>query len=160
MQVLLAMRGTPWSTRTGRHDEPDEGQQQPAGEEAAPESPNTKPPNPPADERQEEQAPEEEQRVEVSTEEDAEMGMKDGQDRMGQADDTIEQNDQSPPKRGVGRPVKKVLPLPEERTPGCQVWRGESHSRSQRDILEEATAQKKQGIEEEQRKKGRNVRKF
>ena len=87
-----------------------------------------------------------------------------------EADDLMEQNDQPPRKRGVGRPVKKVLPLLEERTPGCKGCRGESHhhlqacwlnqpiwqdvaKRVERDTLEEETAQTKQRIEEEQRHK-------
>ena len=71
-----------------------------------------------------------------------------------------------PPKRGVGRPVK-VLPLPEERTPGCNGCRGESHYHIQacrfhqpslvagreKSRAEEETAQKKQRIEEDQRDK-------
>ena len=42
-----------------------------------------------------------------SQEEDAEVGTKGDQDRKRQAVDAVEQKDQSPPKRGVGRPVKK-----------------------------------------------------
>ena len=59
IQLLLAMRGTPWSMRTGRYDdEPDEIAQQPAGHEAASARSNNKP-----HERQDEQAPEKEQRI-------------------------------------------------------------------------------------------------
>ena len=56
-QLLLAMRGTPWSMTTGRYDDkPDERPEQPAAEEAAPASPSNESQNPVADERQEEQS--------------------------------------------------------------------------------------------------------
>ena len=83
--------------------------QQPAGEEAAPASSNNGPPKPPAYERQEEQAPETKRRTEEPAEEDANKAAKGDPDRKRQADDTIEQNDHSPPKRGVGRPAKVFL---------------------------------------------------
>ena len=79
--------------------------QQPAGEEAAPASSNNEPPNPPAEERREEQALEEDQRDDDPKEEGAEMRTTGDQDRKRQAE-----NDQSPPKRRSGRPVKTVLP--------------------------------------------------
>ena len=150
-------------------DDPEEKAQQPAGEEAATASSSNEPPKPPADERQGELAPATEQHNEVLAEEDAEMGTKGDQDRKRQEDDTMEQNNQSPPKRGVGRPVKKVLHMREERTLGCEGSRGESHQHNQarrlhqptwkqvakrveRDTLEE-TAQKKHRIEDAQRNK-------
>ena len=84
--------------------------------------------------RQGAQAPEKEHGVEGPAEEDADMGTKDDQDRKRQADDTIEQNDQSPPKRGVGRPVKKVLPHPEEKDTRLQRM-SRRKSQSQSDVL-------------------------
>ena len=117
--------------RKGWYDEPDDRPPQPAGEEAPPGISNNEQPKPPADEGQEEQAPQKEQRIEEPAEEDAEMGTKGDQDRKSQADDTIEQNDQLPPKRGVGRPMKKVVRLQAERVTGCKGCRGESRYHTQ-----------------------------
>ena len=79
-------------------DEPEERPSQPAGEEAAPASPNTEPLNPLA-ERQVAKALEKEQYLEEPAEEDVALGTKDDQDRQRQADETLEEDDASPLKK-------------------------------------------------------------
>ena len=74
--------------------------QQTAGEEVAPASPINETPKLPAEDGQEEQVPEREQCNDEPAEEDAELVTQDDQDRKRQSDDSMEQNDLSPPESG------------------------------------------------------------